>query len=52
MAKHTFMPLIIIVTALLFGAPKDDFDFIMDINEEGIPEIYECYKNAFEIIYI
>ncbi len=37
-------------TALLFGAEKDDFDFILDeIN--GKPRIYECYPNAFKEIY-
>lgn len=39
------------VTALLFGASKDDFDFLMDENELGIPVVYECYPNAFEKIY-
>lgn len=38
------------VTALLFGAPKDDFDFLLD-EEDGIPCVYECYHNAFENIY-
>jgi len=40
-----------VVTGLLFGAKKDDFDFIVSVNKNGIPEIYECYKNAFETIY-
>lgn len=39
------------VTALLFGASKDDFDFLMDENELGIPVVYECYPDAFEKIY-
>ncbi len=39
------------VTALLFGAKKDDFDFIMDVNKDEIPVIYECYPNAFELVY-
>lgn len=38
------------VTALLFGAPKDDFDFLLD-EENGITTVYECYYNAFENIY-
>ena len=37
-------------TALLFGAKKDDFDFIL--NEiDGKPVVYECYKDAFKEIY-
>lgn len=38
-------------TGLLFGAKKDDFDFIMDANEDGVPRISECYPQAFEAIY-
>lgn len=39
-----------IVTGLLFGAPHDDFDFI--INEEnGAPVITECYPDAFALIF-
>lgn len=39
-----------VVTGLLFGAPCDDFDFI--INEEnGIPVVTECYPDAFRSIY-
>ena len=38
------------VTALLFGAPKDDFDFMMD-EEDGIPVVYECYPGALEVRY-
>lgn len=40
-----------IVTGLLFGAKKDDFDFIMDVNKNEIPVIYECYPNSFEQVY-
>lgn len=40
-----------LTTALLFGAKKDDFDFLMDENEQGIPVIYECYPKAFETVY-
>ena len=38
------------LTALLFGAPKDDFDLLMD-EAEGKPVIYECYPNALKAIY-
>lgn len=38
------------LTALLFGAPKDDFDFIMD-EKDGKPVVYECYPDAFERVY-
>ena len=38
------------ITAILFGAPKDDFDLLMDeIN--GIPHLYECYPYALETVY-
>lgn len=37
-------------TALLFGAKKDDFDFILD-EIDGKPVVYECYKDAFKEIY-
>lgn len=40
-----------LVTALLFGAQHDDFDFILDVNEEGTPEVYECYPDAFSTVY-
>lgn len=39
-----------LVTGLLFGAPHDDFDFIIS-EESGIPAIYECYQNAFDIVF-
>ena len=38
------------VTALLFGAPKDDFDILMD-EAEGKPAIYECYPDALKKVY-
>ena len=38
------------VTALLFGAPKDDFDFLMD-EQDGIAVVYECWPGAFEACY-
>ena len=37
-------------TALLFGAKKDDFDFILD-ESDGKPIVYECYRDAFKEIY-
>lgn len=38
------------LTALLFGAPKDDFDLMID-TDDGVAEIYECYPGALEKIY-
>ena len=38
------------LTALCFGAPKDDFDLLMD-EEEGQPVLWECYPGAFQRIY-
>lgn len=40
-----------LVTALLFGVQHDDFDFILDENEDGIPEVHECYPDAFATVY-
>lgn len=40
-----------LVTGLLFGAPHDDFDFMISTEDNGIPVIYECYPDAFEIIF-
>ena len=40
-----------LVTGLLFGAKKDDFDFIISTDESGIPSCYECYPGALETIY-
>lgn len=39
-----------LVTGLLFGVKKDDFDFLMD-SQAGVTEIFECYPNAFEMKY-
>ena len=39
------------VTALLFGAPKDDFDFLMDQDAGGVPQVWECYPGALERVY-
>ena len=40
-----------VVTGLLFGAPHDDFDFIIS-EENGIPVIMECYRHIPAIIPI
>lgn len=39
------------VTGLLFGTKKDDFDFIISADDNGIPAVYECYPDAFKNIY-
>ena len=38
------------LTAILFGAPKDDFDLLLD-EDGGKPVIYECYPNALKHVY-
>lgn len=38
------------VTAVIFGARSDDFDFIIN-EKDGIPVIYECYPCAFQKVY-
>ncbi len=38
------------LTAILFGAPKDDFDILLDEVDEK-PAIFECYPNALRKIY-
>lgn len=38
------------LTAILFGAPKDDFDILMD-EKDGKTVIYECYPNALYQVY-
>jgi len=40
-----------LITGLLFGAPKDDFDFLISTNESGFPTCFECYPGAFELKY-
>lgn len=40
-----------LVTGLLFGAKKDDFDFLLDVDKDDTPVIYECYPDAFSTIY-
>lgn len=39
-----------VVTGLLFGAPHDDFDFLIS-EENGNPIIMECYPDAFRLIF-
>lgn len=34
------------VTGMLFGARKDDFDFILTTDENQVPTISECYPDA------
>ncbi len=36
--------------AMLFGAPKDDFDLLIDA-EDGKPVLFECYPGALKRIY-
>ena len=36
--------------AILFGAPKDDFDLLID-SENDVTTLYECYPNAVKTIY-
>ena len=38
-------------TALLFGARHDDFDLIVDQDQAGRPEVWECYPDAFRTVY-
>ena len=38
------------VTGLLFGAPHDDFDFIIR-EENGKPVVTECYPGVFRLIF-
>ncbi len=38
------------VMAMLFGAPKDDFDLLIDA-EEGKPILFECYPGALKRMY-
>lgn len=40
-----------LTTGLLFGAKHDDFDFLLDLSDHGIPELYECYPGAFRSVY-
>ncbi len=36
--------------AILFGAPKDDFDLLIDA-ENGKAVLYECYPDAVKTVY-
>ncbi len=38
------------IMAMLFGAPKDDFDLLIDA-EDGKPILYECYPDAVKKVY-
>ena len=40
-----------LATGLLFGSPKDDFDLLIETEENGRPVVYECYPDAFRTIY-
>ncbi len=40
-----------LTTALLFGAKKDDFDFLLDTDDQNQPVLHECYPDAFRKIY-
>lgn len=40
-----------LVTGLLFGIQKDDFDFLICIDERNRPVVYECYPGAFSLKY-
>ena len=40
-----------LVTGLLFGAAQDDFDFLITEDATGKPVVYECYPEAFHLIY-
>ena len=39
------------VTAILFGVKKDDFDFLIYSDENNTPILYECYPDALKKIY-
>lgn len=38
------------VTAMCFGAPKDDFDILID-EVDGKPVLFECYPDALKRVY-
>lgn len=40
-----------LTTGLLFGARKDDFDFMLYTDDRNRPVICECYIDAFQKIY-
>lgn len=39
------------VVGLLFGVKKDDFDFGISTDENGLTTVYECYPDAFRNVY-
>lgn len=39
------------VTGMLFGVRKDDFDFLISTDSDHISSVYECYPDAFRSIY-
>lgn len=39
------------VTGMLFGTKKDDFDLIILTDANGASVVYECYPNAFQSVY-
>lgn len=39
------------VTGMLFGAKHDDFDFMIDTDENDIPIICECYQDALQNVF-
>ena len=39
------------VTGLLFGAKKDDFDLMIYTDENRLPVVYECYPDALKEVY-
>lgn len=40
-----------LITGLLFGAKKDDFDLMIFSDKDGIPVVYECYPDALKAVY-
>ena len=40
-----------LVTGLLFGVKKDDFDFLLYTDDKGTPVLCECYPDAFQKKY-
>lgn len=40
-----------LVTGLLFGTKKDDFDFQIYTDEDGRTHVYECYPEGFRKVY-
>jgi len=40
-----------LVTGLLFGAKQDDFDFMIEADKSGVPEVWECRPDVFQTVY-